>query len=124
MLVPILKEGDYLIASIQTSLTDTELLHLRDDLVDQLDRMDAQGILVDVSRVDVIDSFAVRTLSSLASMTSLRGAETVVVGIRPDVAFAMVQLGLTLDGITTAADVPDGMASLDERSRRSVHAGH
>ena len=124
MLVPILKEGDYLIASIQSSLTDTELLHLRDALVDQLDRSDAQGILVDVSRVDVIDSFAVRTLSSLATMTSLRGAETVIVGIRPDMAFAMVQLGITLDGITTAADVEDGLAGLDERSRRSVHAGH
>ena len=124
MLVPILKEGDYLIASIQSSLTDTDLLHLRDVLLDQLDRTETQGIVVDVSRIDVIDSFAVRTLSSLATMTSLRGAETVLAGIRPDVAFAMVQLGLTLDGITTAADVRDGMAGLDERSRRSVHAGH
>ena len=124
MLVPILKESDFLIASIPSPLTDTDLLHLRDALLDQLDRTDAQGILVDVSRLDVMDSFAVRTLSSLATMTSLRGAETVVAGIRPDVAFAMVQFGLTLDGITTAADVADGLAGLDERSRRSVHAGH
>lgn len=124
MLVPILKEGDVLIASIQSSLTDTELLHLRDALVAQVDRSEAQGVLVDVSRVDVIDSFAVRTLSSLATMTSLCGAETVIVGIRPDLAFAMAQLGLTLNGIMTAAGVEEAMAGLNERSRRSLHAGH
>ena len=123
MLVPILKEGDVLIASIPSPLTDTELLHLRDDLAAQVGRTDAQGVVVDVSVVDVIDSFAVRTLSSLAHMTSLRGAETVIVGIQPEVASAMVQHGLTLDGVATAIDVTDGLACIEERAGRSVHAG-
>ncbi|HSA57411.1 MAG TPA: STAS domain-containing protein [Gemmatimonadaceae bacterium] len=123
MLVPILKEGDYLIASIPSPLNDTELLQLRDALVERVDRAEAQGVLVDVSRVDVMDSFAVRTLSSLATMTTLRGAETVVVGIQPEVASAMAQLGLSLQGIETALDIPDGAAWLDERARRSIHAG-
>lgn len=122
MLVPILKEGDVLIASIPSPLTDTELLHLRDNLAAEVDRMNAQSLVVDVSLVDVIDSFAVRTLSSLAHMTSLRGAETVIVGIRPDLASTMERFGLTLDGVATASDITDVPACLEAGAGRSVHA--
>jgi len=115
--VPILKQGSNLIASIQSSLTDTDLCQLRDALVEQVGRFRAKGLIVDVTALDVMDSFAVRTLRDLAHMTRLRGAETVIVGIQPEVAFAMVQLGLMLKGIVTALDLEEGLAFLDARSR-------
>ena len=117
MQVPILKQGSNLIASIQSSLTDTDLCQLRDALVEQVGRFRAKGLIVDVTALDVMDSFAVRTLRDLAHMTRLRGAETVIVGIQPEVAFAMVQLGLMLKGIVTALDLEEGLAFLDARSR-------
>lgn len=123
MLVPILKQGDYLIASIQSALTDTDLLRLRDDVAEQVGRFRSRGVIVDVTVLDVMDSFAVRTLSSLAQMIMLRGAETVIVGIQPDVAFAMVQLGLTLSGVATALDLEEGLAYLNERTKRSRRGG-
>jgi rsbT antagonist protein RsbS len=118
MLVPILKQGDFLIASIQASLSDTDLLRLRDDLVEQVGRFRSRGVIVDVTVLDVMDSFAVRTLSTLAQMIMLRGAETVIVGIQPEVAFAMVQLGLTLSGVATALDLEEGLAYLIQRGKR------
>ena len=114
MLVPILKQGDYLIASIQSSLTDADLLRLRDQVVDRVGRFRSRGVTV----LDVMDSFAVRTLVTLAQMITLRGAETVIVGIQPEVAFAMVQLGLTLGGVTTALDLEEGLSYLDSRGKR------
>jgi len=123
MPVPILKQGHYLIASIQSSLTDSDLLRLRDDLVEQVGRYRSRGVIVDVTVLDVMDSFAVRTLSTLAQMITLRGAETVIVGIQPEVAFAMVQLGLTLSGVATALDLEEGLAYLDEREKRSSLRG-
>src|SRR5574341_1317001 len=118
MLVPILKQGDFLIASIQSALSDADLLRLRDDLVEQVGRYRSRGVIVDVTVLDVMDSFAVRTLSTLAQMIKLRGAETVIVGIQPDVAFAMVQLGLTLGGVVTALDLEEGLAYFAARARR------
>jgi rsbT antagonist protein RsbS len=123
MLVPILKQGDYLIASIQSSLTDTDLIRLRDDVVDQVGRFRSRGVIIDVTVLDVMDSFAVRTLSSLAQMITLRGAETVIVGIQPEVAFAMVQLGLTLGGVAAALDLEEGLAYLNARAKRSNRGG-
>jgi rsbT antagonist protein RsbS len=123
MLVPILKQGDYLIASIQSSLTDTDLIRLRDDVVDQVGRFRSRGVIIDVTVLDVMDSFAVRTLSSLAQMITLRGAETVIVGIQPEVAFAMVQLGLTLGGVAAALDLEEGLAYLNTRAKRSNRGG-
>ena len=114
MQVPILKQGSYLIASIQSSLTDNDLCQLREALVDQVGRFRARGLIVDVTALDVMDSFGVRTLRDIAHMTRLRGAETVIVGIQPEVAFAMVQLGLTLKGIATALDLEEGLAFLDQ----------
>ena len=123
MLVPILKQRDYLIASIQSALSDADLLRLRDDLVEQVGRYRSRGVIVDVTVLDVMDSFAVRTLSSLAHMIKLRGAETVIVGIQPDVAFALVQLGLTLEGVGTALDLEEGLAYLDQRGKSARQRG-
>lgn len=123
MPVPILKQGEYLIASIQASLSDTDLVRLRDDLAEQVGRYRSRGVIVDVTVLDVMDSFAVRTLSSLSKMITLRGAETVIVGIQPEVAFAMVQLGLTLTDVATALDLEEGLAYLDVKTKRRDRHG-
>lgn len=118
MLVPILKQGDFLIVSIQSaSLTDADLQRLRDDVLDHVRRRRARGVIVDVTNVDVMDSYGVRTLSNLAQMVRLLGAETVIVGIQPEVAFALVTLGLALGGVTTALDFEEGLAYLNERAK-------
>jgi len=124
MPVPLLKQGQYLIASIQSSLSDADLIRLRDDVLEQVARHRSRGVIVDVTVLDVMDSFAVRTLNALAQMITLRGAETVIVGIQPEVAFAMVQLGLTLGGVATALDLEEGLAYLDERAKQSMRGGH
>jgi rsbT antagonist protein RsbS len=111
--VPILKQGDYLIASIQAALTDTDVLKLRDDLLERAGALRSKGIIVDVTALDVMDSFASRSLRAIAHMANLRGAQTVMVGIQPEVAFAMVQLGLNLEGVHTALDLEEGLAFLD-----------
>ena len=112
MAVPILKQGDVLIASIQTVLSDQDLVELRDEIANQVGRFRSRGVIIDVSAIDVLDSFATRTLRSIAYTAKLRGAQTVVVGIQPDVAFAMVQLGLSLDDVATALDLEEGLAHL------------
>ena len=123
MRVPILKQRDYLIASIQSALSDEDLLQLRDDLVQQVGRYRSRGAIVDVTVLDVMDSFAVRTLRAVAHMIRLRGAATVIVGIQPEVAFAMVQLGLTLEDVATALDLEEGLAYLDRaKSGGGPHA--
>lgn len=113
MRVPILKQGDYLIASIQAALTDADLVVLWEDLTDQVGRYRSRGAIVDVTALDVMDSFASRTLRGIAHMLRLRGAQTVIVGIQPEVAFAMVQLGLSLEGVATALDLEEGLAYLN-----------
>ena len=120
MHVPVLKQGNYLIASIQSVLSDADLLHLRDDLADRVGQFRSRGVIIDVTVLDVIDSFATRTLRAIAHMLKLRGSETVIVGIQPDVAFAMVQLGLTLEGIGTALDLEEGLAYLDSLIKRAL----
>jgi rsbT antagonist protein RsbS len=119
MLVPILKQRDYLIASIQSALTDADLLKLRDDLVEMVGRTRSKGVIIDVTVLDVMDSFASRTIGAIAHMIRLRGAETVIVGIQPEVAFAMVQLGLRLEGVQTALDLEEGLAYLDTSPKGS-----
>src|SRR3954471_9601227 len=115
MSVPILKQGDILIASIQAALSDRDLMDLRDDLAGRVGRLRSKGVIIDVTALDVLDSFATRTIRGIAYTAKLRGADTVVVGIQPDVAFAMVQLGLTLDGIATSLDLEEGVALLQAR---------
>lgn len=121
MPVPVLKQGDVLIASIQSALTDRDLVQLKDELADKVGRFRARGVIIDVTALDVMDSFATRTLRTLAAATRLRGAETVVVGIQPGVAIALVQLGLVLDDVATALDLEEGLEVLlvnAERRRR------
>lgn len=117
MEVPILKQGDILIATLQAALTDDDLIHLRDALVARVGKFRAKGVIVDVTALDVLDSFAARTLRSLAHMVKLRGAEMVIVGIQPEVAFSMVQLGLTLEGVRTALDLEEGLSLLGLKTR-------
>lgn len=115
MPVPVLKQGEFLIASIQAALTDADLQQLRDDISNGVGRWRSRGVIVDVTALDVMDSFATRTLGNIAHTARLRGAETVVVGIQPEVAFTMVQLGLTLGGIATALDLDEGLLLLQQR---------
>ena len=123
MAVPILKQGDYLIASIQAALTDADLLQLQDNLVNGVGKFRSRGVIVDVTALDVMDSFATRTLRTIAHTIKLRGAETVIVGIQPEVAFAMVQLGLTLDNVATTLDLEEGLALLNRRLRDGANRG-
>jgi rsbT antagonist protein RsbS len=123
MPVPILKQGDYLIASIQSALSDSEVLELRDDLADRIGRYRSQGIIIDVAALDVIDSFVARSLRNIARTASLRGAVTVIVGIQPDVAVAMVQFRLNLEPLQTALDLEEALALLDRHTRRAERDG-
>jgi len=123
MSVPILKQGNYLIASVQSELSDADLLKLQDDLVKRVSDFRSRGVIVDVTVLDVMDSFATRTLRSMAHMIMLRGAETVIVGIQPEVAFSMVQLGLKLEGVSIALDLEEGLALLDHRTKGDNRRG-
>jgi rsbT antagonist protein RsbS len=118
MQVPILKQGPYLIASVQAALKDADLIGLRDALTEQVGTYRSRGVIVDVTALDVLDSFACRTLSDIASMIRLRGAQTVIVGIQPEVAFSMVQLGLKLEGVATALDLEEGLEYMKRRTKR------
>ncbi len=112
MAVAILRQGDYLIASIQSDLTDSQVLRLRDDLTERVGQHRVRGIIVDVGALDVIDSFVARSLRSIAVAARLRGADTIVVGIQPEVAIAMVQFDLNLDPLKTALDLDEALAIL------------
>jgi len=118
-----MKQGDVLVASMQEALTDRALIDLRDRLSDQVGRFRARAVIIDVTALDVLDSFATRTLRGIAHAARLRGARTVVVGIQPEVAFAMVQLGLTLDGIATALDLEEGLALVGQPRREGAGDG-
>ena len=123
MSVPILKQGGYLIASIQSALSDSEVLALRDELGDRIGRFRARGIIVDVAALDVIDSFAARSLRTIALTARLRGAATVIVGIQPEVAVAMVQFGLNLEPLHTALDLEEALALLHRFTKRQSQDG-
>jgi rsbT antagonist protein RsbS len=112
--VAILKQGDHLIASIQSALRDHEVLELRDELAERVGRLRARGIVIDVTALDVIDSFAAASLRTIALTAKLRGAETVIVGIQPDVAVAMVQFRLNLEPLHTALDLEEGLELLSD----------
>ena len=122
MAVPILKQGEVLIASIQASLSDQDLVQLRDEFADKVGRFRSRGVIIDVTALDVLDSFATRTLRSIAYTSKLRGATTVVVGIQPDVAFAMVQLGMTTGSVHTALDLEEGLAYLNTNCAKQVRS--
>jgi rsbT antagonist protein RsbS len=111
--VSILVQGAYLIASIHTALDDEQLRRFQLELIDQIGRKRSRGVIIDVAALDVLDSFGSRTLRDLAQVARLRGAETVIVGIQPDLAYAMVQFGISLDPVHTALDLEEGLAHLD-----------
>ena len=117
MEVPILRQGNYLIATIQAALSDAALLELRDELVKRVGTSRARGVVLDVTLLDVMDSFTARTLCGIAHMTKLRGARAIIVGIQPEVAFAMTQLGMTLEGVETALDLDGGLAALRQGTK-------
>ena len=117
MEVPILKQGPYLIATVQSALSDEDLLQLRDAIVKKVGELRSRGVIVDVTALDVMDSFATRTFRDIAHMIRLRGADTVIVGIQPEVAFTLVQLGMRLEGIATALDLEEGIAFLNRKSK-------
>ena len=121
MAVPILNQGDVLIASVQDALADADLLALRDDLLQSVGRFRSRGVVVDVTVLDVLDSFSCLTLRELVEMVRLKGAVTVVAGIQPEVAFAMVQLGLTLGETATVLDLEEALVYLDN-TEQSRHA--
>ncbi len=116
MEVPILKQGNYLIASIQSALSDLDLAQLRDALVEEVGKWRSKGVIIDLTALDLLDSYATRTLRDTARMIRLRGAETVIVGMQPEVAFTIVQLGVFLEGITTALDLEEGLINLDRKT--------
>jgi rsbT antagonist protein RsbS len=120
MRASILKQSTFLIASVQGSMSDAELVDLRESLASDVRRHRSTGVIVDVTMLDVMDSFAVRTLRGIAQMVKLLGAECVVVGMQPDVAFTMVQLGLTLEGTKMAIDLEDGLELLSTRKDREM----
>ena len=120
MPVPILKQGDTLIATVVAALSDEELTRMRDELAAKIGTARARGVVIDVTALDVLDSFATRTLRAIAYTARLRGAHTVIVGIQPAVAFAIVQLGLTLENVDTALDLESGLELL---ARRRTHRG-
>lgn len=112
-LVSILRQGSYLVASVHTALDDTEMVRFRNDLVDQIGRYRSTGVIIDVAALDVLDSFGFTTIRSVAEMARLRGATTVIVGIQPDVALAMVRLGMSTGSVATALDLEEGLGFLD-----------
>ncbi|PRY48507.1 rsbT antagonist protein RsbS [Geodermatophilus tzadiensis] len=112
-LVSILRQGSYLIASIHTALDDTQMTAFQHDLVERIGRDRARGVVIDVAALDVLDSFASWTLRTIGEVARLRGAVTVVVGIQPEVAFAMVTLGMDTGSVHTALDLEEGLEFLD-----------
>jgi rsbT antagonist protein RsbS len=115
MALSIQKHERYLIVTIQSALTDEDLVTLRTTLVEKVGKFRSRGVIVDVTAVDVLDSFASRMVRDVASIIRLRGAETVIVGVQPQVAFAMVQLGITLEKVRAALDLDEGLAYLEKK---------
>lgn len=110
--IPILRIGDYLLVSIQVDMHDRLAMSLQDDLTDRIATTHARGVLIDISSLEIVDSFIGRTLGSIAAMSHVLDAETVLVGMRPAVAITLVELGMSLDGIRTALDVDRGLELL------------
>jgi rsbT antagonist protein RsbS len=119
MPVPILAQQPFLIAAVRDDLTDADLLGLQSDLLAEAQRRRSRGVVVDVTSLDVMDSFSVHTLRNLSVMLRLRGVETVVVGIQPGVAIAMAELGMNILDVRTALDLEEGLLYLRARHGRA-----
>jgi rsbT antagonist protein RsbS len=122
-LVSVLRQGAYLIASIHTALDDSQMVRFQEDLVSQIGEHRARGVVIDVAALDVIDSFGAKTLRNTAEMARLRGALTVIVGIQPDVAATMVELGMSTGPVDTALDLEEGLVHLNERLMTTAIGG-
>ena len=120
--VPILKLGSTLLVSIQIDLQDQTALQLQEDLAERITQTGARGVLIDISGLEIVDSFIGRMLSSIAGISRVLDATTVVVGMRPAVAITMVELGLQLDGVRTALDVEKGLRMLRPADATSPEA--
>ena len=118
--IPILKMGDLLLVSIQVDMHDQLALALQDDLTNKIAKTGARGVLIDISAVEMVDSFIGRMIANIASMARILDARTVLVGMQPAVAITLVELGLTLPGVRTALDVERGMALLRGDRRRAA----
>ena len=123
LLVSILRQGDYLLASINAALDDGEMVRFQEALVERIGQDRSRGVIVDVAALDVLDSYAARTLGLLAEMARLRGAETVIVGVSPEIAFTMVRLGMSIANVHTALDLEQGLQVLDELTQRPPYGG-
>lgn len=119
--IPILKVGEYLLVTVQVDMHDQLALTLQDDLTREIVRTRARGVLIDISSLDLVDSFIGRMLANIAAMSRVLDAETVVVGMRPAVAITLVELGMSLDGVRTALNVDSGMQLL--RHARDAASG-
>jgi rsbT antagonist protein RsbS len=120
-LVSILRQGDTLVASIHTALDDSEMVRFQNDLIEQIGQHRARGVIIDVAALDVLDSFGSRTLRTISEMARLRGAVTVIVGIQPDVAYAMVRLGMGMGTVATALDLEEGLEYLSRLRATRAH---
>jgi len=110
--IPILQMGDLLLVTIQVDMHDQLALTLQDDLSERIQRTSARGVLIDISALDIVDSFIGRMISTISALARIMDATTVVVGMQPAVAITLVELGLTLTGVRTALNVERGMALL------------
>ena len=110
--IPILQMGEFLLVTIQVDMHDRLALQLQDDLTDRISRTGARGVLIDISSLDVVDSFIGRMIADIAAMSRILDAETVLTGMQPAVAITLVELGLSLPGVRTALDVEKGMRML------------
>jgi rsbT antagonist protein RsbS len=122
--IPILKMGDCLLVTIQVDMHDQLAMTLQDDLTERIVRARAKGVLIDISSLEIVDSFIGRMLGHIAAMARVLDAETVVVGMRPAVAITLVELGLSLPGVRTALNVEKGMELLKASRNGSRTPGH
>jgi rsbT antagonist protein RsbS len=122
--IPILKMGDHLLVSIQVDMHDRLALTLQDDLTEQIVQHHAHGVLIDISALEIVDSFIGRMIGNIAAMARVLDAHTVVVGMQPAVAITLVELGLSLPGVHTALSVERGMARLRELLANESPNGH
>ena len=116
--IPILQMGDFLLVTIQVDMHDQLALTLQDDLSERISRTSARGVLIDISALDMVDSFIGRMIGTISGLSRIMDAQTVLVGMQPAVAITLVELGLTLPGVSTALNVERGMKLLQERVRQ------
>ncbi len=116
--IPILKMGDFLLVTIQVDMHDQLALTLQDDLTSRITKTSAKGVLIDISALEIVDSFIGRMIANISSMASILDAKTVVVGMQPAVAITLVELGLSLQGVKTALNVDRGMELLRHALQR------